>query len=123
MTRQWRPTSESARWQHPASRTAAPGACSTTGTKTSQVNNADGSRTTTTDYYYDTACATLEAEEKITVTTPATLGNTTGTGSIISYDKATQAVRVSQTLALNVTTTAASQGSTVNRPTVLRSSP
>ncbi|MDB5027548.1 MAG: hypothetical protein JWO66_1237 [Candidatus Eremiobacteraeota bacterium] len=88
----------------------ATGTCSTSttnSTKQSQVTNSDGSRTTTTDYYYDTACATLEAEEKITVATPATLGNTTGSGSIISYDKTTQAVRVSQTLALNVTSTAA----------------
>src|ERR1700681_2558979 len=41
------------------------GACSN-GVKTSAVTNGDGSRTTTTDYYYEAACATLEAEESIT---------------------------------------------------------
>src|ERR1700681_3633091 len=41
------------------------GACSN-GVKSSAVTNGDGSRTTTTDYYYEAACATLEAEESIT---------------------------------------------------------
>jgi hypothetical protein len=83
---------------------ASTGACSN-GTKTSQVTNADGSATTTTDFYYDAACATLEAEEIITVATPGR-PSTTGTGSIVSYSQA-GVVRVAQTLGLTVTQNAA----------------
>jgi hypothetical protein len=81
------------------------GACSN-GVKFSQVTNADGSTTATTDYYYEPACATLEAEESINVVTPGQ-PNTTGTGTITTYGK-TGGVRVVQALVLKVTTTAAS---------------
>lgn len=70
------------------------------GVKTSAVTNGDGSRTTTTDYYYDAACATLEAEESISITTPAAPQNTAGTGTITSYDRS-GAVRVVQKLTFN----------------------
>jgi hypothetical protein len=82
---------------------AATGAC-VNGVKQSQsTNGTTGVRTTTTDYYYEAACTTLEAEEIINVDKPATPGNTTGSGTITSYSQA-GAVRVVQTLALNTST-------------------
>jgi hypothetical protein len=90
------------------------GTCSN-GVKTSQASNADGSSTTTTDYYYEAACATLEAEEVVNVATPGQ-PNTTGSGTITSYDKS-GAVRVIQTLGLTLSTTAAS-GTTASSETI-----
>ena len=75
----------------------ATGSCSN-GVKSSQTTSATGARTTTTDYYYEPTCATLEAEEIITVDTPAAPA-TTGSGSITSYDKS-GGVRVYQKLSL-----------------------
>jgi hypothetical protein len=72
------------------------------GIKQSQATNADGSQTTTTDYYYDAICTTLEAEEVITVASPSTPTKTDGTGTITSYDRS-GAVRVVQHLTLHVT--------------------
>ena len=56
------------------------------GRKSSQATLPDGSTTTTTDFYYDALCATLEEEELVnvdTLTGPAT----TGTGTITTYDQ------------------------------------
>jgi hypothetical protein len=79
------------------------GACSN-GVKQSQTTNSTtGARTTTTDYYYEPTCATLEAEDVITVDTPATPGSTTGSGTITNYDTSGN-IRVVQTLTLKVTT-------------------
>jgi hypothetical protein len=64
---------------------ASTGACNN-GTKSSQVTNGDGSVTTTTDLYYEAACATLESEEVITVVKPGAT-TTTGSGSVTTYDK------------------------------------
>jgi hypothetical protein len=83
------------------------GACSN-GVKSSAVTNADGSRTTTTDYYYEAACVTLEVEESISLATPATPGNTDGTGTITSYDHS-GAVRVVEQLILTVGTSQAEE--------------
>jgi len=81
----------------------ATGACSN-GIKSSQTTDATtGARTTITDYYYETTCVTLEAEESITVDKPATPTNTTGSGKITSYDKS-GAVRVVQVLTLKTST-------------------
>jgi len=90
------------------------GACSN-GIKTSRVTNSDGSSSTTTDYYYEPACATLEAEETINVVTPGQ-PNTDGSGTITTYDK-TGNVRVVQKLAFKVATTAAS-GTTAASETI-----
>ena len=81
---------------------ASTGACSN-GVKSSAVTNGDGSRTTTTDFYYEATCATLESEESITLTTPATPGATAGTGTITTYDRA-GAIRVVEKLTLAATT-------------------
>lgn len=82
------------------------GACSN-GVKQSQTTDAtSGARTTTTDYYYDAACATLEAEEVIVVDKPATPGDTTGSGTITSYSQS-GAVRVVQKLTLQTATSTA----------------
>ena len=78
------------------------GACSN-GVKASAVTNGDGSRTTTTDYYYEAACVTLEVEETIIVLKPATPTNTDGSGTITSYDRS-GAVRVVEKLTLTVST-------------------
>jgi hypothetical protein len=78
------------------------GACSN-GAKSSAVTNVDNSQTTTTDYYFDAACATLETEEIITLATPATPGNTTGTGTITGFSSG-GAVRVVEKLALTAGT-------------------
>ena len=78
------------------------GACNN-GVKSSSVTNADGSKSTTTDFYYEAACVTLEVEELINVTTPGTPGNTDGNGTITSYSNS-GAVRVVQKLTLHVTT-------------------
>jgi hypothetical protein len=81
----------------------ATGACNN-GVKQSQVTNGDGSKTTTTDYFYDPpACVTLETEEIIKLNA----AGTDGTGSIVSYSRA-GAVRVSETLTFTETTTPAS---------------
>jgi hypothetical protein len=79
------------------------GACSS-GVKSSSVTNSDGSKSTTTDYYYEPTCATLEVEEVINITTPGTPGTTDGSGTITSYSNA-GAVRVVEKLILNVLTT------------------
>lgn len=81
------------------------GAC-ISGQKTSQSTAGTGATTTTTDYYYDVACATLEAEEIILVNTPATPGNTTGSGTYTSYNTV-GGIRAVQTLTLTVTTSTA----------------
>ena len=56
------------------------------GKKSSQAIQSNGSTTTNTYFYYDALCATLEEEELInidTLTGPAT----TGTGTIVTYDR------------------------------------
>ncbi|MEA2689291.1 MAG: hypothetical protein QOD51_1898, partial [Candidatus Eremiobacteraeota bacterium] len=79
------------------------GAC-ISGVKQSQsTNGTTGVRTTTTDYYYEPVCTTLEAEEIINVDKPASPGDTTGSGTITSYDTS-GGVRVVQTLTLKTTT-------------------
>jgi hypothetical protein len=78
----------------------------TSGVKQSQTTGSHGEQITTTDYYYDAACATLEAEEAITVVTPSTPTNTDGSGTITVYSAA-GAVRVVQTLTMSVTATTA----------------
>ncbi len=65
---------------------ASTGAC-TNGTKQSQVTNSDGSVTTTTDLYYDSACTTLENEEVITVAQAVT-STTTASGTLTTYNRA-----------------------------------
>ncbi|HTD34660.1 MAG TPA: hypothetical protein VK665_13410 [Candidatus Elarobacter sp.] len=88
------------------------GACSN-GVKQSQTTGSSGQQITTTDYYYDAACATLEAEDVITVDTPSTPTNTTGSGTITVYSTA-GAVRVVQTLAMTVGSTTATSSSPSN---------
>ncbi|GAC1658926.1 MAG: hypothetical protein NVS4B13_02700 [Candidatus Elarobacter sp.] len=85
---------------------AATGTCSN-GVKSSQVTNSDGSRSTTTDYFYEPACTTLESEQIIVVQKPSTPTNTTGSGTITSYDR-TGGVRVVETLTLKTSTDPAS---------------
>jgi len=81
----------------------ATGACNN-GVKQSQATDSTtGAVTTTTDYYYEPACATLEAEETIKVDKPATPGDTTGSGKITTYSQA-GAVRVVQTLGIKTST-------------------
>src|SRR5665213_723397 len=73
------------------------GACNN-GVKSSVATFVDGSQTTTTDYYFDAACATLA--------TAATPGNTTGSGTITGFSSG-GAVRVVEKLVLtDVTVTA-----------------
>jgi hypothetical protein len=81
------------------------GVC-TNGVKQSQTTDSNNQQITTTDYYYDAACATLEAEDVITIATPATPTNTTGTGTITVYSSA-GAVRVFEQLGMTVTSTTA----------------
>jgi hypothetical protein len=78
--------------------------------KQSQTTGSSGQQITTTDYYYDAACATLEAEEIITVDMPSTPTSTTGSGTITVYNTA-GAVRVVQTLAMTVGATTATSSS------------
>jgi hypothetical protein len=73
------------------------------GVKQSAVTNADGSQTTTTDYYFEPACTTLEVEASISLTTPATPGDTTGNGTITSYDRS-GAVHVVESLTITAAT-------------------
>ena len=80
------------------------GACNN-GVKQSQTTDSSGTQTTITDYYYDAACATLEAEVQIAVQ-PASSNETNGTGTITVYSQA-GAVRVVQKLTLTVDSTAA----------------
>ncbi|HWT04540.1 MAG TPA: hypothetical protein VN224_02185 [Xanthomonadales bacterium] len=63
----------------------ATGAC-VNGKKSSQAVQPDGTRTTTTDYFYDALCATLEEDEVVNVDT-SSAATTTGTGSITTYDR------------------------------------
>jgi hypothetical protein len=65
---------------------AATGVC-TAGTKSSSVNNGDGSRTDTTDLYYDALCTTLEEETVLNIVTP---GNATTpvNGTVTTFDHA-----------------------------------
>jgi hypothetical protein len=65
---------------------AATGPC-TNRSKTSQVTNTDGSVTTTTDLYYDAACASLEEEQVITVTTPGD-PVTSASGTVTTFSTA-----------------------------------
>lgn len=60
------------------------GAC-TSGSKTSQVTNSDGSATRTIDLYYDAACATLESEQIIKIVTPGSTV-TPASGTLTTYD-------------------------------------
>ena len=97
--------------RRPSATGTSTGVCNN-GIKQSQTTNADGSQTTTTDYYYEPVCTTLEAEEVITVNSPATPTATDGSGTITSYDRS-GAVRVVQKLTLHVSTvTTASTGAT-----------
>jgi hypothetical protein len=98
--------------RRPSATGTSTGAC-INGIKQSQTTNAGGSQTTTTDYYYDAVCTTLEAEEVITVATPSTPPNTDGTGTITSYDRS-GAVRVVQHLTLHVTSTLQSSTNTTS---------
>ncbi|HEV3089191.1 MAG TPA: hypothetical protein VGX96_18410 [Candidatus Elarobacter sp.] len=81
---------------------ASTGAC-TNGTKQSQTTASDGSVTTTTDLYYEPACVTLENEEIVKVSPPATTP-ATGSGTLVTYDKS-GALTSSHVLALASTTT------------------
>ncbi len=65
---------------------AATGAC-TNSSKTSQVNNADGTATVTTDLYYDPLCATLEEEQVLIVAKPGD-PETSAAGTMTTYDRA-----------------------------------
>ncbi len=86
------------------------GACSN-GTKRSQATNSDGTVTTTSDLYYDAACATLENEEAITIKAPVS-GVSNAAGTLITYDK-TGAVTSSHVLALTATTEADNGAETI----------
>ena len=88
---------------------AATGPC-VNGRKSSQITETDGSLTTTTDYYYDALCATLEAEEIVNVD-KLTGTTTTGTGSIRTYDR-TATLTSYHKLAISSTNSATDQ--TVN---------
>jgi hypothetical protein len=85
---------------------AATGAC-VNGQKSSQVTEANGSKTTTTDLYYDALCATLEEEEIVNVDT-FTGPTSTGTGSIKTYDR-TGTLTSSHQLAISATNSATAQ--------------
>jgi hypothetical protein len=82
----------------------------TNGVKQSQTTDSSGEQITTTDYYYDAACATLEAEEQITVNAPSTPTNTGGSGTIAVYST-TGALRVVQVLTMTVGSTTATSTS------------
>ena len=88
---------------------AATGAC-VNGKKSSQITETDGSKTTTTDLYYDALCATLEEEEIVNVDT-FTGTTSTGTGKITTYDR-TAAVTSYHQLAISSSNDPATQ--TVN---------
>ena len=88
---------------------AATGAC-TNGQKTSQVNNADGSATITTDLYYDALCATLEEEQVLNVITPGS-SVTSANGTVTTFDHAA-AVTSYHTITITASNTASVQ--TVN---------
>jgi len=64
---------------------ASTGVC-TNGSKTSQVNNSDGSATITTDLYYDALCATLEEEQVLNVVTPGN-ATTAANGTVTTFDR------------------------------------
>jgi hypothetical protein len=107
------PAASAARTSASTRRAAATGTSTgpcTSGVKQSQTTGSSGQQITTTDYYYDAACATLEAEEVITVDTPSTPTSTTGSGTITVYSTA-GAVRVVQTLAMTVGATTATSSS------------
>lgn len=83
---------------------AATGAC-INGTKQSSVDNADGSRTDTTDLYYDALCTTLEEEQVLNIVTP---GNprTPVNGTVTTFDHS-GAVTSFHKLAITASTAAA----------------
>jgi hypothetical protein len=83
---------------------AATGVC-TSGTKQSSVDNSDGSRTTTTDLYYDAPCTLLEEEQVLNIVTP---GNprTPVNGTVTTYDR-TGTVTSYHKLAITASTVAA----------------
>ncbi len=86
------------------------GAC-TNGTKQSQVTNADGSVTTTSDLYYDAACATLENEEIVTLAQPST-GVQSASGTLVTYNRA-GTVTSSHVLSLSATVNTTSGNQTI----------
>jgi len=80
--------------------------------KSSSATQTNGSTTTTTDFYYDALCATLEEEEIVNIdsrTTPTT----TGTGTIVTFDRA-GAVTSSHKLTLSSTNSTTDQIVTYN---------
>jgi hypothetical protein len=64
---------------------ASTGVC-TNGSKTSTVNNSDGSTTSTTDLYYDALCTTLEEEQVLNVVTPGS-ATTAANGTVTTFDR------------------------------------
>ncbi len=64
---------------------AVTGAC-VNGTRTGQVTNPDGTKTTTTDTYYDALCTTIEDDEVLTIDTSAPPA-TSGTGTLTTFDR------------------------------------
>ncbi len=86
------------------------GAC-TNGTKQSSVTNADGSITTTSDLYYDPACATLENEEGITLAQAAN-GVQSASGTLVTYNRA-GTVTSSHVLSLSATVNSTSGNETI----------
>ncbi len=90
---------------------AATGPC-VNGKKSSQATQPDGSTTTTTDFYYDPLCATLEAEEIVNIDS-LTTATSTGTGSITTYDR-TSVLTSSHKLTLTSTNSSTAQTVVVN---------
>ncbi|HEV2644261.1 MAG TPA: hypothetical protein VGT98_16225, partial [Candidatus Elarobacter sp.] len=88
---------------------ASTGAC-INGQKTSQVANADGSATITTDLYYDALCVTLEEEQVLNVITPGS-SVTSANGTVTTFDRAA-AVTSFHTITITASNTASVQ--TVN---------
>lgn len=90
-----------------ARRTSATGTATgpcTNSMKQSQATNANGGAVTTTDFFYDPACTTLETEEIITVDSPGAAA-TTGSGTITTYGT-TGNLRVIAVLGINVSSAA-----------------
>jgi len=86
------------------------GAC-TSGRKQSQITNADGSITTTTDLYYDPSCTTLENEEVVTLAQAAN-GVQAASGTLVTHDR-TGTVTSSHVLSLSATVDATSGNETI----------
>jgi hypothetical protein len=84
----------------------------TNGTKTSQVTNADGSTTTTTDIYYDPLCTTLEEEQVLNVATPGS-STTSATGKVTTYDRSAN-VTSSHSFTISAANAAGTQTVTYN---------